>query len=203
MFAITALTMSAYGLIHSCLASTSLKQFIRQLVGEQRYYGLYRASYNFFAIVSLSPILGLIILRPGNILWQVSGLGQLLFMLIQGIGIIGITLSLYQINLGQFIGISQMMAYFRGQTLPLPPESLQFGGVYHLVRHPLYLFSLLVIWPMGVMSESLLAFNIASTLYFVVGSILEERRLAATYGEPYRTYQKSTPSIIPFLKGFR
>ncbi len=203
MFAITALTMSAYGFIHSCLASTSLKQFIRQLVGEQRYYGLYRVSYNFFAIVSLSPILGLIILRPGNILWQVSGLGQLLFLLIQGVGCIGMIVSLFQINLSYFIGLSQMTAYFQGQPLPLPPESLQFRGVYQLVRHPLYLFSLLVIWPMGVMSESLLAFNIAPTLYFVIGSIFEERKLAATYGEPYLTYQKTTPSIIPFLKGFR
>jgi len=118
-------------------------------------------------------------------------------------GLAGMLVSLFQINLGQFIGLSQMIAYFDGQQLPLPLESLQFGGVYRLVRHPLYLFSLMMIWPIGMMSESLLVFNICSTLYFVFGSILEERKLATTYGELYRDYQGRTPSIVPFSKRFR
>ncbi len=200
MFIIVVLTTLGYGLIHSWLASTRVKQFVRHLMGEQRYFGLYRASYNLFAIVSLSPILGLILLRPGNTVWQVTGLSQVLLIGIQLVGLTGIMVSLFQIDLGQFIGLTQTIAYFQGQQLPLPIEPLQYEGVYRLVRHPLYLFTLLVIWPMSTMSESFLAFNICATIYLITGSVLEERKLVATYGEPYRNYQKRTSSIIPFLK---
>ena len=203
MFVIVALTMLMYGFIHSWLASTTVKQFFRRLMGERRYFGLYRPIYNVFAIVTLSPIFGLVFLRPGYTLWQVTGLGQLVFLLIQLVGLIGIIASLIQINVGKFIGLSQMVAYFQGQPLPLPTEPLQFGGVYRLVRHPLYLFSILLIWSMSSMSESLLAFNIGSTVYFVLGLVLEERKLSAAYGEPYHDYQRRTPAIIPFSKGFR
>lgn len=203
MFIIIALTMLGYGLVHSWLASTRLKEFIRRLVGDQRYYGLYRAGYNVVAIVTLSPVLGLVVFRPGNIIWQVTGLGQYLFLLIQIMGLIGVIVSLFQIQLGQFIGLTQVVAYLRRIQLPLPNEPLQFGGLYRLVRHPLYLFSLLVIWPMSTMTESLLAFNIAATIYFIAGSVLEERKLATIYGEVYRDYQRHTPALVPFIHRLR
>ncbi len=203
MFVVVALTMLGYGLFHSWLASIRLKQFIRHLVGDRRYYGLYRISYNLIAIVTLTPALGLVVFRPGNIVWQITGLSQYLLLLIQLVGLLGVVVSLFQIQLGQFIGLTQAITYFGQQPLPLPEEPLQFGGLYHLVRHPLYLFSLLVIWPISTMSEALLAFNICTTIYFLAGSILEERKLAATYGEAYRNYQQRTPSLIPFINRLR
>ncbi len=203
MFILVALTMLGYGLLHSWLASTRLKQSIRHLVGDQRYYGLYRASYNLIAIVTLFPALGLVVFRSGNILWQVTGASRYFLLFIQVVGVIGVIVSLFQIQLGQFIGLSQAIAYLRGQPLPLPEEPLQFGGLYRLVRHPLYLFSLLVIWPMSTMSEALFAFNICTTIYFIAGSVLEERKLATLYGEAYRNYQRHTPPIIPFTKRLR
>lgn len=203
MFVIVGLTMLAYGAIHSWLASTHLKQIVRQGVGDQKYHGFYRFAYNLFAVVSLAPIFGLILFRPGDTIWQITGFGQLLLVVIQAVGLIGMIVSLFQINLGRFIGMSQMAAFLQGENLPLPEERLQYGGVYQLVRHPLYLFSLLVIWPMGTMSESLLAFNIGTTIYFLVGSVFEERKLASAYGEDYRQYQRRTPSIIPRVVRFR
>jgi protein-S-isoprenylcysteine O-methyltransferase Ste14 len=81
----------------------------------------------------------------------------------------------------------------------LPTEPLQTGGVYQLVRHPLYLFSLMVIWPLPAMTEAMLGFNIAATIYFTFGSLLEERRLVAIFGQDYITYQQRVPWLIPFI----
>ncbi|MBI1276488.1 MAG: DUF1295 domain-containing protein [Anaerolineaceae bacterium] len=203
MFIIVVLTLLGYGLVHSWLASTHLKQSLRQLVGNQLYYGLYRVSYNVVAIVTLTPILGLVVFRPGHSIWEVTGLARYGLLLIQAVGLIGVIVSLLQIQLGQFVGWTQVSAYFKGQPLPLPIEPLQFGGLYRLVRHPLYFFSLMVIWPMSTMSESLLAFNIGATIYFIAGSILEERKLVAVYGEAYRDYQRRTPALIPFTNRLR
>lgn len=203
MFMVVALSMIGYGIFHSWLASIGLKTRIRALIGDRRFHGLYRAGYNVFAIVSLAPIFALVAVRPGTQVWQLTGLYPIFLVMVQGVGLIGLAMSLLQIDLGQFIGLTQLRAFMRKEALPLPQEILQFEGVYRLVRHPLYLFTLMVIWPMSSMSESLLAFNLLATVYFVAGSILEERKLVQAYGEVYRIYQRRTPALIPLVRKIR
>jgi protein-S-isoprenylcysteine O-methyltransferase Ste14 len=48
------------------------------------------------------------------------------------------------------------------------------------------------------MTTSLLAFNLAGTIYLYVGSIFEERRLIAEFGDDYRKYQQQVPRFIPW-----
>jgi protein-S-isoprenylcysteine O-methyltransferase Ste14 len=50
------------------------------------------------------------------------------------------------------------------------------------------------------MSESFLGLAVASTLYFVFGSRLEERRLAAEFGPAYTAYRQRVPWLLPGLK---
>lgn len=73
-------------------------------------------------------------------------------------------------------------------------------GFYRWVRHPLYFFSLVIFWLMPVMTDLSLAFIMASTLYFIIGTVPEERKLVKIYGEDYRQYQQDVPRIIPWLK---
>ena len=40
----------------------------------------------------------------------------------------------------RFAGIRQMVALFNGTELPLQNETLQTGGLYAWMRHPLYFF---------------------------------------------------------------
>jgi hypothetical protein len=35
------------------------------------------------------------------------------------------------------------------------------------------------------------------TLYFIIGSLLEERKLLAYYGEAYREYRQRVPGLFP------
>jgi len=45
------------------------------------------------------------------------------------------------------------------------------------------------------MTTRRLALNLVSSLYLILGSIHEEKRLSAVYGEAYKAYQKSG---VPF-----
>jgi protein-S-isoprenylcysteine O-methyltransferase Ste14 len=65
------------------------------------------------------------------------------------------------------------------------------------VRHPLYFFSLLFIWLNPQMTLASLLFNLLATLYFWVGSIYEERRLTAEFGEAYKAYRREVPRLLP------
>jgi protein-S-isoprenylcysteine O-methyltransferase Ste14 len=47
------------------------------------------------------------------------------------------------------------------------------------------------------MTSSLLALYLALTVYIVVGSRLEERRLLAEFGQAYGDYRAVVPALIP------
>jgi len=193
------LAMLVFAVIHSLMARSGIKTGIRHRINERTYYGLYRLVYNIIAGLTFVPVLIVAAAAPGPVLWRADGILFWGLVLIQLIGLIGLIVSLLQIDLGQFTGLSQVRAYVSGKPLPLPTEPLQTGGVYRLVRHPLYLFWLMVIWATPLMTESLLVFNIAVTLYFIIGSRLEERQLVKVFGQPYVEYQQRVPWMIPFL----
>lgn len=191
------ISMLLYGFIHSILASQGFKQRIQNRVGDRAYHSFYRLAYNVFAVVSLVPVFLLLAFRPGETVWSIDLAYETPLLIIQAIGLIGLTISLLQIDLLRFAGISQMVAYFGGQPLPLPGEPLQTHGLYRFVRHPLYLFSLLTIWPITTMTSAYLGFCLGATTYFIIGSYYEEKRLMRLFGEAYERYQAKVPWVFP------
>ena len=73
-------------------------------------------------------------------------------------------------------------------------------GLYRYVRHPLYTLSILFIWLTPVLTWNALALNIGVTLYMVIGSYFEERKLLDAFGEEYAGYRQRTPMLVPGLK---
>jgi protein-S-isoprenylcysteine O-methyltransferase Ste14 len=63
-------------------------------------------------------------------------------------------------------------------------------GPYALVRHPIYLGWVLIVWGVPVMTTGRLVFALVSTAYLVMAVPLEERSLVTLYGETYRAYQR-------------
>lgn len=193
-------SMTLFAVLHSILARQSIKSRVRAAIGERAYEGLYRIGYNIFASISFAPVLVILFLSPGPVVWNLNGIMAVLFRLLQLTGLIGLTVSLLQIDGWRFLGVKQLLAYLNGDPLPLPPEPLKTGGVYALVRHPLYLFSLLVLWFTPSMQLNWLVFVAAATVYFVVGSLFEERTMHQIFGDTYETYRQQTPWMIPFVK---
>jgi len=194
------LAVLAFGVIHSVLAGNAARAAFRRQFGERAYHGLYRLVYNAIAVVTAAPLALLLVVLPGRELWRSEGTLLAAALAVQLIGVCGFLIALLQVDMGRFIGLSQLRAYVMGAALPLPPEPLQQSGLYGLVRHPLYLFSLLVMWPMPVMTDTLLMFNLAATAYLLVGSRLEEKRLVALFGQEYVDYRRRVPWLLPFLR---
>ncbi len=88
-----------------------------------------------------------------------------------------------------------LQASVRG--VPAPPLAFVAEGAYRFVRHPLYLFMLVLIWSTPRLSADQLLFIVLWTLWIVVGTRLEERDLVADFGGTYRRYQISVPMLIP------
>ncbi len=191
------LVMVLYGVSHSWLAGSQVKAAFRARFGDRAYHGFYRLIFNLVAALALLPTSILFAVYPDGVVWVVDpGLLPLL-MGVQAVGLVGVVISLLQIDLWQFAGVRQVWAYLRGEPLPLPTEPLQTRGLYALVRHPLYLFSMLAILPVPVMTGAYLGFCLGAVGYFTIGSIYEERRLAATFGADYEAYRQRVPWLLP------
>ena len=102
----------------------------------------------------------------------------------------------------------------RGRGWPvtaLPPPLLVTGGLYRVVRHPIYLGFNLVIFGVGLMVGSAgLALVIAPLLLpaWIAYALLEERGLRARFGSDYARYTRQVgllpaPSLRPLLTVFR
>lgn len=196
------LAMAGFAVIHSLTAGIGVKHRLKRVFDERLVEGWYRLVYNVFSVISIAPVLWLMATLPDRVLYVVRLPYLFLLLCIQALGVLGFLLGAFSVDLWRFIGIRQVLAFFSGDRLPLQEEALQEKGIYGISRHPLYFFSLLLIWPIPVMTLNLLAFNIGATLYLIIGSLFEEHRLLDAHGETYRCYCRKVPWLIPwpFLK---
>lgn len=83
-----------------------------------------------------------------------------------------------------------------GLAEPGPPEFVT-PFLYTIVRHPIYLGAILVLWSTPRMTQGRLLFAAAMTLYILIGIQFEERDLERTFGDIYRVYKQRVPMLIP------
>ncbi|MGD1151428.1 MAG: isoprenylcysteine carboxylmethyltransferase family protein [Syntrophales bacterium] len=93
-------------------------------------------------------------------------------------------------------GIRAIKYRLRGKKPKEMP--LTISGPYRWVRHPLYLFVLLMIWSCPNLTFDRLLFNVLWTVWIYIGALLEERDLVADFGEAYREYKRKVPMLIPW-----
>lgn len=192
------LSMIAYGLLHSVLASHEVKSAVQSRLGDRAYHGLYRVGFNLVAVATILPILWLVAAYPGERVYDLGDGWALPLLVIRVVGLVGFVVSLVQIDLWRFAGLRQLYHYVAGKELPLRDEPLTTSGVYGWVRHPLYLFSLMLIWSVGSVNEAMFGLNVGITLYFLVGSYYEEKRMVQSYGADYLDYRERVACLVPF-----
>ena len=180
-----------YGVIHSLLAATPVKRWVRRAFGLSSDHW-YRLTYNIFATITLLPMLAMMVLLPSQTLYVVPSPWRWLMLGGQALAALAILFTLLQTGLFHFVGLSQLFA-----DRPEENGSLNVGGFYAWVRHPLYTFSLVFIWLTPVMTTNTLVAFILFTIYFFIGSHYEERRLVAEFGAEYEDYRRQVPGIVP------
>lgn len=190
------IAMCAWSVFHSWLAAFSTKDLVQRLLG-QRFMRYYRLGYIVVAGVTLLPILAMVLLFPARVLWRIPAPWLYLTLSLQALALIGLVITVLQVDSMAFIGLRQL----RNPDVEAKNE-LVTTGFYRWVRHPLYFFSLVLLWLLPIMTDLSLAFVITGSLYFVIGTIPEERKLVEIYGETYQQYQKEVPRLIPWLKIF-
>lgn len=178
-----------FTLIHSLLALPRLQRGVGAAFPS--FTRFYRLLYNGIAVVTFFWAMGTWHLAP--VLYIVPGAGSLIFYLMQLICLGLLARCTAQTGMGDFLGLGQL----RG----IPHKhQLVTTGCYGRVRHPLYSLALLFIVFNPIMTLKWLIFTIYSSIYFIAGAQIEERRLIAEFGEDYRHYQEQVPMFLPKMR---
>ena len=191
-----------WAIVHSITAAFSTKRFVRKHIGAAAYEGLYRLGYNLFATLTFLPVLYVLAVAvPQTAVWNIPAPYSYASLAIRWTGIIGLVISAFQTDIWDFAGLRQAGRYLSGDNSIIPPPRLVIKGTYALVRHPLYLFSMMMIWFYPVMTLNGLIFNVLVSIYFWIGATYEEKRLAVEFGQDYVTYQQKVPGFFPIKLG--
>jgi protein-S-isoprenylcysteine O-methyltransferase Ste14 len=198
------LSVLIWGFIHSFLASPRIKELFQGWLGKDlaRYY---RLVYNFLAGLSFLPVLVIAAVTPDRKLYSVPLPWSALMVIGECLAVVALLMGFRQTDTWEFIGLRQLKGTAESRFPDGPVETVQgnlvTSGLYRYVRHPLYSAGLAFIWLLPHMTVNVLAINIALTVYLVVGTYIEERKLRHEFGRDYTEYAAVTPMFIPFLKG--
>lgn len=180
-----------YFLIHSSLASLRIKRLVAG-----RWPGLmpaYRLFFNLVALLLLLPPLYLTYHLDGPWLWRWSGPAA---WFANGLALLAIALfywTLRYYDSGEFIGLKQ----WREQIGSVQDhERFHLSPLHRFVRHPWYFLGLVLIWSRDMNLPFLLT-AIVITLYFWLGSKLEEKKLLLYHGSVYQRYREQVPGLLP------
>jgi methanethiol S-methyltransferase len=193
-FLIILFATGIYGLIHSLLASLKVKELAAAWLGAG--YKWYRLIYNIFATISLLPVLALAIILPDKPIYDLPSPWHAVMLILQ---LIGAGISFFaaaKTGLGYLAGITQLTGTDEGDC----EKRLETGGLYRFVRHPIYSGAILFLWASPQMTWNSMALKLAFTFYFIIGGMVEEKKLVAEFGDAYRAYRLRTPMLIPGLK---
>lgn len=172
----------AFALLHSLFASNWIKQRWQGHFSQPHHY---RMAYNLFALLSLGALLWLTSLVEALPLWQWPTAIKPLSWALSAIALILFWWTCRYYDMPAFLGL-------RAEST----TNFTLSPLHRYVRHPWYSCALLFIWSQDMDSVRLLN-AVMITLYFIIGSKLEERRLVASMGDSYEEYCKRVPALVP------
>lgn len=132
---------------------------------------------------------------PGTV-WAISN--PLVANIVLRVGFFGWLMAFYStflISHFELFGLKQVFDHFCNRAAA--PAKFATPGLYRIVRHPIYVGSLIAFWSTPVMSAGHLLFAVAMTVYILV--YLEERDLIAVFGVEYRRYREKVGMLFPKL----
>jgi protein-S-isoprenylcysteine O-methyltransferase Ste14 len=176
---------------HSWLLLPSTRKRLEQWV-PSAFYGC------LFCIVTCVSLLSAIECWQSReiFVWRLHGAAQLLVRAAFLACWPALIYSLSLTGLGYQTGWTPWFAWLRKRKPPA--RGFNPRGAYGLLRHPVYLSFLGLIWLTPAMTLDRAILTAVWTAYIYVGSTLKDRRLLHYIGEPYRQYQERVAGY-PFI----
>ncbi|HUK37307.1 MAG TPA: isoprenylcysteine carboxylmethyltransferase family protein [Vicinamibacterales bacterium] len=185
---IDAVLFTIFACHHSVFARDSVKHWLSRTVPEPLLRSVYVWTASALLIVMCAAW------RPiGAELYRHTGLLAAAHAAVQIAGVAIIAQSVRAIDALELAGIHQPPPF-------LEASSLQTGGLYGWVRHPLYSGWLLLTFGTAHMTGDRLFFAGIAAVYLLIAMPFEERSLRTSFGESYARYQRMVCyRLVPYV----
>lgn len=182
--------------LHSLLITRGFTEKMKAKMG--RLYAYYRLSYNVFSLVTVVPLmyfqlhLKAVVIFAWPWPWNIVKYGMYgaSFFLFYGGYLV--------YDLRYMLGIRQIKQVEHGGKKGA--AQLTTKGILGYVRHPWYSGAILLVWAFADISDVSLVSKVVLTVYLIIGTLLEERKLMGEFGEQYRIYSEKVGMLIPKKK---
>ena len=185
---------TGFALHHSLFARTRIKQAVRATVPP----ALERTLYTWISSILFAGVCLLWQPVPG-VLYSLSPPWTWIGYAAQAAGIVLTIVGSRALDVLDLAGVRPVLQSQRGAAAPRHVP-LQTGGVYGLVRHPLYFGWFLFVFGSPHMTMTRLVFACVSTAYLALAIPFEERGLIDTFGRDYIRYQQHVRwRMLPYI----
>ena len=191
------LLWAGYCALHSYLISIRFTNLMMSLL--KSYYAFYRLFYILISLALLVPLIqftaridSTVIITYGpymTIARQLLAAGALLMFF---------WAFFFNYDSLSFFGIRQILNFGKPKKAD-PSEEIKKNGLLGIMRHPMYLALIIYLWCQTFRVMDVVV-NAVLTIYVIIGTRLEEKKLVLEFGDAYIKYQQEVPMLIPFTK---
>ena len=188
---------TGYCFVHSFLISIRFTKYLTRIL--KSYYAFYRLFYVLFSLVTLIWLINYAAQFDNEIVIRYSQLWSIIRQVLTWASLLMFFWAFFfNYDSLSFFGIRQILNYGKVNQIDRS-EEIKKNGLLSLTRHPMYLALIIYLWCQTFTIADIIV-NTILTIYVIIGTILEEKKLVLEFGEAYRKYQQEVPMLIPFTK---
>jgi methanethiol S-methyltransferase len=186
---------AGYCALHSYLISISFTNLMDRLL--KKYYAFYRLFYVLISLILLIPLINFTDQSESTvIITYVFPFSVIRNVIMWGALLLFFWAFFFDYDSLSFFGIRQILAFGKEKKTNQKTE-LKKKGLLGIIRHPMYFALIIFLW-CGTFRVMDIVVNTVLTIYVLIGTLLEEKKLVAEFGEAYTEYKKEVPMLIPF-----
>jgi len=190
-----AILWAAWCFLHSALISLRVTASLKRRLKEGFRY--YRLVYNGFALLTLIPVVYYTYSIRSEPVFSWQGTWGIVQVLLLAVSLFLFLAGGRHYDGLAFLGVRQLKR--RDSCVGLTETcALETKGILGVVRHPWYAGGMIIIWARDLDLSAIIT-NLILTGYFVVGTLLEERKLATEFPEAYKEYRQKVSMLFPYL----
>ena len=188
---------AGYCALHSYLISIRFTNLMTRLL--KNYYAFYRICYVLISFILLVPLINITGQIDNQVIKTYSlSLTIVRYVLISSSLLMFFWAFFFNYDSLSFFGIRQILNFWKDKKIN-PSDEVKKNGLLGIIRHPMYFALILYLWCQTFRVSDIVV-NIVLTIYIIIGTRLEEKKLVLEFGDTYVRYQQEVPMLIPFAK---
>jgi len=176
-----------FAVIHSLFAMDSIKNLAKTKLKDKSPF--YRIFYNILSFITVAPAFFVWMTSSSStpLIYSIPGWFSPILLIIRALTFGLFAYAALQKDLLEFVGLKQSKT----------ESKLITGGVYGILRHPLYVAGIILIFTKPEMTQLDLTAAALVSIYSITGAYIEEMRLVSAFEDRYRKYQEQVSMFIP------